>query len=44
MKHGINKIHWTGGEPTVANLVEFSDYAKDLRICRAKYYNKWIFN
>ena len=26
---GITKIHWTGGEPSVANLLEFSDYAKE---------------
>ena len=27
---GIKKIHWTGGQPSVANLIEFSNYAKDL--------------
>ena len=27
---GIKKIHWTGGEPSVANLIEFSNYAKEL--------------
>lgn len=27
---GIKKIHWTGGEPSVSNLIEFSDYAKKL--------------
>ncbi len=27
---GINKIHWTGGEPSVSNLMEFSNYAKEL--------------
>lgn len=27
---GIKKIHFTGGEPSVSNLIEFSDYAKEL--------------
>lgn len=27
---GIKKVHWTGGEPSVTKLVEFSDYAKSL--------------
>ena len=27
---GIKKIHWTGGEPSVAKLIEFSNYAKEL--------------
>lgn len=27
---GIKRIHWTGGEPSITNLVEFSNYAKSL--------------
>lgn len=27
---GIEKVHWTGGEPSVAELLFFSDYAKEI--------------